>query len=904
MAVAGSETQSNPVSRNPYVGPRPFETGEALFGRDRELSELHYLLSAERIVLLYSPSGAGKSSLVQAGLIPRLRERFDVWRPTRVSLEPPELAVGSDSPNGGVNRYVLSLLQGIEEGIPEHLRHGADKLASMTLAEYARTRPRRPGAPDNVVIVVDQFEEILTVDPLAVAAKHELFDQLGDLLRQPRIWALFVLREDYLAPLDPYARRVPTHLRNRFRIDLLSREAAQEAVVRPAQVAGRRFTAAEDLVDDLAKTKVQQADGSLVEQPGHHVEPVQLQVVCRRLWEALPDDDVTIDGQNLQLFGNVTEALAYYYADSVARVADGNKARERAIREWFGHRLITAGGLRSQVLRGDGQGLGDKIVLQLLDTHLIRGEDRAGATWYELAHDRLIEPVRAENDAWRERHLSGIQKRAALWDQQGRPPGLLYADTDLELAEYWAERAAVITDVEQGFLDASCEARAVAERTHRHTRRIRHLAFIASIVSIVAIAAGVYAGWQWREANAQRAAAERARDEARDRQRQAEEEKRAAEEARLEAEEQRELAEQRRKEAEEAHQGAERQRRLFEELLDLRNLILGPDYQPRTLHEIYVAYALGLAYRDMRDDVKAMELFLQGLNALEMLAVRFNEEEDFNLTFRSQFRSLYHDALVTFLNQRREDEAHDILERLRTRGHSPLPTKEIRKALDPGTLMLSYSVGSQRTYLFVLSHEAELAVHEISVSEETLVQKIERFSSKLRQPTSEGGSAAEDRWLYDALLAPAAQRIGRSERLFIVADGPLHHVPFAALRRPNGKYVVEWKPVHSAVSVTVYATLQEGRGQASTNPEGLDVRSAMEHAVYEGFEILPNGRTIVASLWEIEDSKTAKFMSRFQRHLRDDKTKDEALRATQIGYLQDPSAPCHWAAFRIIGDWK
>jgi len=60
---------------NPYVGPRPIETGERLFGRARELTELQYLLSAERIVLLHSPSGAGKSSLIQAGLIPQLRER-------------------------------------------------------------------------------------------------------------------------------------------------------------------------------------------------------------------------------------------------------------------------------------------------------------------------------------------------------------------------------------------------------------------------------------------------------------------------------------------------------------------------------------------------------------------------------------------------------------------------------------------------------------------------------------------------------------------------------------------------------------------------------------------------------------------------------------------------------------
>jgi hypothetical protein len=53
---AGVETAANP-----YVGPRPFETGEPIFGRDREVTDLYYLLSAERVVLMYSPSGAGKS---------------------------------------------------------------------------------------------------------------------------------------------------------------------------------------------------------------------------------------------------------------------------------------------------------------------------------------------------------------------------------------------------------------------------------------------------------------------------------------------------------------------------------------------------------------------------------------------------------------------------------------------------------------------------------------------------------------------------------------------------------------------------------------------------------------------------------------------------------------------------
>lgn len=71
---------------NPFVGPRPFGVADTIYGRDREVSELRYVVGAKRIVLLYTPSGAGKSSLLQAknGLITKLRAsaRFDVWGPT------------------------------------------------------------------------------------------------------------------------------------------------------------------------------------------------------------------------------------------------------------------------------------------------------------------------------------------------------------------------------------------------------------------------------------------------------------------------------------------------------------------------------------------------------------------------------------------------------------------------------------------------------------------------------------------------------------------------------------------------------------------------------------------------------------------------------------------------------
>ena len=84
-------TDTPPRVGNPYVGPTSFGLGDPLYGRDREREDLLDLLVAERIVLLYSPSGAGKTSLIQAALTPALWEAgFQVLPVIRVThaLEP------------------------------------------------------------------------------------------------------------------------------------------------------------------------------------------------------------------------------------------------------------------------------------------------------------------------------------------------------------------------------------------------------------------------------------------------------------------------------------------------------------------------------------------------------------------------------------------------------------------------------------------------------------------------------------------------------------------------------------------------------------------------------------------------------------------------------------------------
>jgi WD40 repeat protein len=478
---------STTARTNPYVGPRAFQPGETLYGRDRELADLLGLLVAERIVLLHSPSGAGKTSLIQAALIPALVARdFAVLPVVRVSLEPPRPA----GDGRAVNRYTLSALLSLEEGLPAAQQLPLAELAGLSLDAYLARRPPAPG--DGTVLIFDQFEEILTADPTDQEVKSAFFAQLGAALRDRSRWALFAMREDYVASLAPFVPLVPTRLSTTFRLDLLCAADARKAVGAPAASRGVSFDpcAANRLIDDLRRVYVQRPDGTVESQLGPALEPVQLQVVCYRLWERLPAGAGQVGLGDVEAVGDVNSALADYYDEQVAAIAASSGAGERAIRAWCGGQLITPQGIRGQVLRtaGPGQGLPDATVQGLIDAYLVRAEKRRGAAWVELAHDRLIEPVRASNAAWFAAHLSPLQRQAELWELQSRPAGLLLRDEALDEAERWAAaHPGALTPAEGDLLALSREARAQAARERRNNRLIRILAVVATAIMLLAI---------------------------------------------------------------------------------------------------------------------------------------------------------------------------------------------------------------------------------------------------------------------------------------------------------------------------------------------------------------------------------------------------------------------------------
>ena len=388
---------------NPYAGPRALQQGEPIHGREREINELRGLILSERIVLLYSRSGAGKTSLIEAGLRPEFeRRRFHVM---------PTIRVGYETPSGTpkTNRYSLSVLTSLETAKPAEEQLAPESLASISLKDYFQD-VLDADADLDLFLVFDQFEEIFTLDPTDWNDKETFLHELGSAMANRSIFALFSMREDFIAQLDPYESSMPTRFSNTYRLELLGPSDARSAIQKPAEAAGVEFAddAANGLIEDLRSVRVDRGGVSTME-PGPRIEPVQLQVVCSQLWEHLNPGTTKIQPEDLDDIGNVDEALAGYYSSAVARIAGSTHVKEKDIREWFEEKLISEDGYRTPTRDGP-EGGNAKVLTELESAHLIRADRRFGTQWYELTHDRFVTPIEMSNRAFHRGRRSRLAK--------------------------------------------------------------------------------------------------------------------------------------------------------------------------------------------------------------------------------------------------------------------------------------------------------------------------------------------------------------------------------------------------------------------------------------------------------------------------------------------------------------
>jgi hypothetical protein len=418
--------------KNPYVGPRAFEPGEPLYGRDLEGRALADFIMNERIVVLCAPSGAGKTSLVNTLVRDRLTGVGFAVMPTwsgssenahfiRLSLNA-VLRAGENKPSSEFtaspgNPYTAVLCAALDskmQAMPS-VHAALQKIESDSVGE-PHSRP--------VIYLFDQFEEIFPEpeDGFSILDddRREFFQQLGEALSHRHRFALFSLRDDRLAQLEVIAPLVPTGFTNRYVLDLLRPSNAFEAIERPARATGIVFNEKEirKLVDQLAAGR-------------QAVEPTLLQITCNELWRTLDRRGLLSSKAEVHDFGDVEAlvngAIERYLEASIEDAVLESKFSEFELRAWIAAELVSGKRRRQTLVLPNAvtprEVSAQRAIAKLVDRCVLRRDVRAGSTWVELAHDRLVDSVIESNLKWRKQNVHPLIRRAEAWEEAGSPTG-------------------------------------------------------------------------------------------------------------------------------------------------------------------------------------------------------------------------------------------------------------------------------------------------------------------------------------------------------------------------------------------------------------------------------------------------------------------------------------------------
>ena len=437
MDSSGESSQSsNGENKNyyePYIGPRAFgrteDDEERFFGRDEETQEIVALISSHKLVLIYAQSGAGKTSIMNAEVIPTLeRYGFMVLPVTRVRVSS-DIVYDQSSYDNSIyktqisNVYIFNALTSLKSDTDPQLFK--NKTLSEFLKEYFPSNKEKNGKNRPQVLIFDQLEEIFSIFPKNWKEQREdFFNQVTNALNDIiPLQVVFIIREDYLAQLDTYRDLLPEKLRPRFRLERLNQDSALSAVQGPLKKIPKDFMKEkkEDvereikrLIKELMKIQVEDSLGRTHQVEGEFIEPIQLQVVFRRWWKNKQSlHDKNNEDKMVDIF-EVDKALEDFYDEAIHQCLQTGTSEDE-IRKWCEEKLITSSGTRSIVHRGlqDTEDLKNNVI-EILENkyYLIRGEWRAGAKWYELAHDRLINPIKSSNQRWRREQE--LKKRSTI----------------------------------------------------------------------------------------------------------------------------------------------------------------------------------------------------------------------------------------------------------------------------------------------------------------------------------------------------------------------------------------------------------------------------------------------------------------------------------------------------------
>ena len=423
-----TETAVDPAQ--PWLGLNSFsESTRAFFyGREDEIAELARRVQRKLLTVLFGQSGLGKTSILRAGLVPRLRPAY--YCPVYVRLD-----YGRDSPSPAAQikqaLFRETLASGTwtktgaaveDESLWEFLHHRDDWLKD------ADGRTLTP------LLIFDQFEEMFTLaqgNDFGRARAAEFVQEFADLVenRPPHALEarldsddtaverfdfarsdyriLIALREDYLAHLESLKGAMPSITQNRMRLARMTGKQALDAVVKPGGAL---------VAQEVAESIVRFVAGG-AELRNAEVEPSLLSLICRelnaaRIAQRRPEISADL------LAGSHASILAEFYQRAVADQPPG-------VHRYIEDQLLTDSGFRENIAQErvlkafTDAGASPGALAALVDRRLLRIEERLDVRRVELTHDVLCGVVAAARQARHEREAREAAE-AALAGQQER----------------------------------------------------------------------------------------------------------------------------------------------------------------------------------------------------------------------------------------------------------------------------------------------------------------------------------------------------------------------------------------------------------------------------------------------------------------------------------------------------
>ncbi|ARI81869.1 WD40 repeat domain-containing protein [Microcystis aeruginosa] len=363
---SGVEIQSQTlITGSPYLGLRKFEVDDKdrFFGRDNWIIELTDYLKQQNVLLLLGASGSGKSSLVQAGLIPKLKDDFGANKLVNLTFVPDVNPFESFYGCLLANRYKQSqakLAQAVKEDtlikVVEGLKNNSDLW----------------------FIFIDQFEELFTRTPkterdIFIKGLIKLIENNDSLVK-----IVMTMRADFLDKLSPYPSLGKIHDQYSKMLTDMDESELRLAIAEPSARNGVIFE--QGLINQIIADFYEQA-GSL---------PL-LQYTLDLLWQKDHIQERVLNIKTYQEIGGVTGALEKQ-ADKIYN--QFNEQQRKAAEEIF-LELISLEGEKAVSRRADKSSfeqeeMQKEVLYQLIDNRLLVSKGEDGKATVEVAHEELL----------------------------------------------------------------------------------------------------------------------------------------------------------------------------------------------------------------------------------------------------------------------------------------------------------------------------------------------------------------------------------------------------------------------------------------------------------------------------------------------------------------------------------